>query len=71
MHVKIKSTKFERNGDCESIEEVEDCYRDCYDLTGLENGGCIGGIITNELVNDTECPEEDKLLKWVTDESVK
>lgn len=65
MHVKIKATHFERNGDCKSTEVVEECYKDCFELAGPGSSGCIGGEITNKASNDSECLEK---VKWLTDD---
>lgn len=47
MHVKIKATQFERDGDCEASEDVEQCYYDCYKFMGAgEGNGSIGGEIS-------------------------
>lgn len=55
MHVKLKVTQFERNGDCESEEEVTKCHKQCFEKP--ENSGCIGGIISNEIFNVIDCSE--------------
>lgn len=69
MHVKIKSTQFERNGDCESTDAIEECYRVCYELARPENTGCIGSEMTYEASNTSECLE-DRQMKWLTNELV-